>query len=167
MSHRGCITIERASREDADAILALQKLAYLSEAEILGDFTIEPLRQTRQDILAEFACRTCLKAEARKGIIGSVRAFQEGVTCHIGKLIVHPDQQHQGLGTRLLLAAEALYPESARLELFTSHKSERNLRFYAKRGYTIFKEQVVSDILTLVFLEKWKQPRAATGRHEA
>jgi hypothetical protein len=40
------IIVELASIEDAEEILALQKLAYVSEAEIIDDFTIPPLHQT-------------------------------------------------------------------------------------------------------------------------
>ena len=38
--------IEPAMIEDAAEILALQKLAYRSEAEIYNDFSIQPLLQT-------------------------------------------------------------------------------------------------------------------------
>ena len=40
------MSIEQATIEDAQEILALQKLAYTSEAEIYNDFTILPLHQT-------------------------------------------------------------------------------------------------------------------------
>lgn len=35
--------IEKASINDAEEILRLQKLAYISEAEIYDDFNIQPL----------------------------------------------------------------------------------------------------------------------------
>lgn len=38
--------IERASLEDAKEILELQKLAYVSEAEIYNDYSIPPMMQT-------------------------------------------------------------------------------------------------------------------------
>ena len=38
--------ITQATAEDAAAILALQRLAYQSEAEVYGDFSIPPLTQT-------------------------------------------------------------------------------------------------------------------------
>ena len=40
------LSIERAAVEDAPEILALQKAAFRSEAELYGDFSIEPLVQT-------------------------------------------------------------------------------------------------------------------------
>ncbi|WP_198936768.1 hypothetical protein [Domibacillus epiphyticus] len=38
--------IKQASNQDAEEILALTKLAYMSEAEIYNDYTIHPLTQT-------------------------------------------------------------------------------------------------------------------------
>lgn len=154
MTPAGDIVIKKASTEDAEEILALQKLAYVSEAEILDDFTIPPLHQTTGDILSEFDNQVFLKVELKGRIIGSVRCRMEDGTCYIGKLIVHPDRQNCGIGTKLLKAAESQYPNADRYELFTSHKSEKNLHIYDKCGYRVFKSKEVSDKLTIVFLEK-------------
>lgn len=153
------ITIERASVKDAQEILALQKLAYRSEAEIIDDFFIPPLHQTLDETLAEFQEQTVLKIQLGERVIGSVRAYQKGETCYIGKLIVHPDFQNHGIGSRLLRAAEELFPEAERYELFTGEKSERNLYLYRKYGYRAFKIKQVSEKLTLVFLEKINRDR--------
>ena len=82
------------------------------------------------------------------------RASIERGTCHIGKLIVHPNHQNLGIGTILLSAAEQHFPEAQRYELFTGQESEKNLHIYRKNGYRNFKNQKVSKKLTLVFLEK-------------
>ena len=148
------IIIKRASIEDAEEILELQKLSYVSEAEILDDFTIPPLHQTIDEILSEFSHQLFLKVEFENRIIGSVRSYLENRTCYIGKLIVHPDYQNCGIGTRLLSAAENQFPDAQRYELFTGRKSEKNLHIYKKNGYRIVKSKVVSMKLTLVFLEK-------------
>jgi ribosomal protein S18 acetylase RimI-like enzyme len=146
--------ITRIEKIDLPEILALQHLAYESEARLLDDFTIPPLLQTLEEIEREFASGVFLKATDENGkIIGSVRAHSAGETVYVGKLIVQPELQGQGIGTRLLNAIEAELP-SARYELFTSHKSLRTLRLYEHLGYERFKEQKISDKLTLVFLEK-------------
>lgn len=147
-------TIEFASIDDADQILELQKLAYISEAEVNDDFTIPPLHQTITEIRSEFSQQVFLKATIEDKIIGSVRCYLEKGTCYIGKLIVHPDWQNRGIGTRLLYAAEKQFPNADRYELFTGQKSEKNLHIYEKCGYRRFKRQVESDKLTLLFLEK-------------
>lgn len=146
--------IVSATADAADEILALQKLAYLSEAQIIDDYTIPPLHQDLEEILSEFESQIFLTATDENTVIGSVRCRLEEGTCFIGKLIVHPDHQNGGLGKRLLKAAEERFPEAQRYELFTGQRSEKNLHIYASSGYQPFKTQVVSDKLTLVYLEK-------------
>jgi ribosomal protein S18 acetylase RimI-like enzyme len=79
----------------------------------------------------------------------------DGETCFIGKLIVHPDFQNRGIGSKLLTDIEKRLRHARRYELFTGHKSQRNLSFYRKRGYAVFRRQKVSDALTLVFMQKY------------
>ncbi len=148
------IQIEKAKVEDAAEILALQKLSYLSEAEIIDDFTIPPLQQTIAEILSEFDYQLFLKAKQNNKIIGSVRAFIKEGTCYIGKLIVHPDQQNSGLEKRLLNEIEKRFTNSERYEIFTGEKSDHNQHFYKKRGYMTFKSEKLSRKLTLLFMEK-------------
>ena len=148
------MVIEQAQTSDAPVILALQKLAYLSEAEIWQDYTIPPLTQTLEEIEREFQSRTVLKVILDGKIIGSVRAHLQEGTCYIGRLIVHPDFQNQGIGAKLLREIEGRFAQARRYELFTGEKSERNLYFYQKWGYRIFRKEELTDKVTLVFLEK-------------
>lgn len=146
--------IIRAKKEDLEEILALQYLAYQSEARLFGSMDIPPLKQTIEEVCDEYEKGTILKAVDDAGtIIGSVRAYQENRTVHIGKLMVHPNMQKQGLGTKLLLAIEQEYPNQ-KYELFTSTKSISNIRLYEKLGYKIFKEETVSEELQFVYLQK-------------
>jgi GNAT superfamily N-acetyltransferase len=148
------MVIEPAGFEDAEDILALQKLAYLSEAIIHDDYTIPPLHQILEETLTEFENQCVLKATLERRIIGSVRAHMRAGTCYVGKLIVHPDFQNRGIGTRLMHEIEGCFPDAERYELFTGHKSQRNLYLYQKLGYRPFKSEMISEKLTLVFLEK-------------
>ena len=66
------MTISRATKEDLPAILALQYLAYQSEAILLQNFSIPPLKQTLADLEAEFERGVVLKAEEGGMIAGSV-----------------------------------------------------------------------------------------------
>ena len=146
--------IERAVTDDAEAILALQKLAYRSEAEIYNDFTIPPLTQTLEGIKKDFENQFFLKAIIDGKIIGSVRAFVKEGTCYVGRLIVHPDFQNRGIGTHLMNRIEKDFKEAKRFEIFTGHKSERNLYLYQKLGYQPFKSVKANEKLTIVYLEK-------------
>lgn len=139
---------------DAPTILALQKLAYHSEAVLNDDFTIPPLTQTLPEIEADFQQQVYLKAVLGGTIVGAVRGYEKDGTCYIGRLIVHPDRQNRGLGTQLMKAIEARFPAAQRYELFTSENSARNLYLYQKLGYRPFRKVQLNDKVTLVYLEK-------------
>ena len=49
---------------------------------------------------------------------------------------------------------EAVFSKADRFELFTGHKSDRNLHLYQKLGYCTFRKKIVNEKLTLVYLEK-------------
>ena len=148
------MVIESAEAGDAKEVLALQKLAYRSEAEIYRDYTIPPLTQTLEEIETDFENQLVLKGSVNGKIVGSVRACMREGTCFIGRLVVHPDFQSRGVGTRLMAEIEKRFGQAERYELFTGHRSKRNLRFYQKLGYKAFRSEKVTEDLVLVFLEK-------------
>lgn len=146
--------VVRAEKRDLQKILDLQHLAYQSEARLFDNQDIPPLKQTLTDVGNEYQKGIILKAlDEDKTIIGSVRAFCDNGTVYIGKLMVHPSKQGQGIGTKLLLEMEKQYPDQ-RYELFTSTKSEKNIALYQKLGYKIFDEKQVTQELRFVYMEK-------------
>jgi ribosomal protein S18 acetylase RimI-like enzyme len=148
------VNIEKASVSDAEKILELQKLSYKSEAELYNDFTIPPMIQTIQEMGDDFAHQMFLKVEENGRIIGSVRAYEKDGTCYIGRLVVHPDYQNKGIGTKLMREIENMFKDCRRFELFTGNKSEKNLMLYQKLGYKRFKDHRINDQVSLVYLEK-------------
>ena len=148
------IKIVTATRDDLHAILALQKLAYRSEAEIYKDYTLPPLLQDESSIVKEFEAGTILKAVSEDRIIGSVRTLQSEEICHIGKLIVAPEASGRGLGKRLMAAIEKTYAHAESFKLSTGHKSLKNLNLYENLGYRVVGMEPVTANLTLVKMEK-------------
>ncbi|MFA7405129.1 MAG: GNAT family N-acetyltransferase [Pelobacteraceae bacterium] len=151
------INIRHANIADAEEILEIQKLAYQSEAIIYNDWSIPPLTQTLEEIKQGFAENTFLKACESCKIIGSVKVSINNENHEIGRLIVHPDFQGKGIGTQLMLAVEAEFPMAKRFELFTGSKSVRNIHLYEKLGYKIFMRKQLSELVELVFMEKYRQ----------
>ena len=62
--------IIQAQLEDLEAILLLQYTAYQSEAAIHNDYTIQPLRQTLDELIEEYHKSVILKAVLDDKIIG-------------------------------------------------------------------------------------------------
>ena len=153
LHHWQNVTVTSATVADLEVILALQKLAYRSEAERYNDFDLPPLHQTPAEIQADFARMAFFKATAGERIVGSVRGYAKDGTCYVGRLIVHPDVQNRGIGARLMQALEQHFSTARRFELFTGHKSEPALHLYHKLDYREFKRQNMPTH-TIVFLEK-------------
>ena len=146
--------IKKASIDDCEEILKLQKIAYQSEAKIYNNYSIPPLVETIENTLEDFSHKIFLKVTIDNKIIGSVRAYQDNNTCFIGKLIVHPKYQDQGIGTLLLQTIESNFPEVERYELFTGEMSEKNLYLYQKLGYQVYKTEILNEKLNIHYLEK-------------
>lgn len=72
-------------------------------------------------------------------LVASARARAEGTIVLIGRIVVAPDLQGRGLGTRMLRAVEVevlrTHPTVYAFELFTGAGSAGNLRLYRREGY--------------------------------
>ncbi|MFF8832946.1 GNAT family N-acetyltransferase [Streptomyces sp. NPDC015131] len=154
------VTISAAGAQDAEQILKLQYLCYQSEAELYGDYAIEPLTQTLDDLRAELDRGHALVARLGDEVIASVRGeLDDSGTVTIGKLIVHPRLRRHGLGGRLLDAIEGHFatggtPAAKRFQLLSGHRSESGLRLYRKKGYEAVATSEIGPRLTVVTLEK-------------
>jgi GNAT superfamily N-acetyltransferase len=147
------IIIEPATVSEASQILEIQKAAFRYEAEIYGRDDLPPVRQTLESMIYDFGKYDFFKASYKEEIIGSVRAQVNGNTCYIGRLIVLPKYHKRGIGSKLMDSLEQKYA-GYRFELFTGKKSIDNIRFYSKRGYSIYDEFSEADNIVLVKMEK-------------
>ena len=148
------MNIYKADHKDLDEILRLQYLAYQSEAVLFGTDDIPPLKQTLDEVIAEYEKGIILKLVTDDNvIIGSVRAREENKSVYIGKLMVHPEHRHKGYGTRLLTEIEKCFT-CERYELFTSTRSVDNIRLYEKNGYKEYKREALNNELIFVYMQK-------------
>lgn len=148
------MNIQKATIDDLQEILDLQKKAFYSEAVLYNDFNISPLHQTIEEITQEFFHKQILLIKQENRIIASVRFYKENTTGHIGKLIVHPDFQNIGLGRILMNEAEKQLQNCLRVELFTGSLSIKNIHLYKSLGYSIFNEIKETEHVSLVIMEK-------------
>ena len=174
----------RADKSDAPEILALQKIAYQSEAELYGDDSLPALQQRLEDLEDDFERRPqreatvlgargdldrnaddsdriiFLKAVVNGKIIGSIRGYAVEDTAYLSRLIVHPYFRKRGIGRRLLDEIEQALPGVTRFETKTGHQSKRNLYQLTRRGYQTFKTEPFTPAITWVYLQK--ERKAAT-----
>ncbi len=149
--------IEKAKESDLSEILFIQKKAFLEVARqfSIEETTLPPLRQTYEEINSEFSESLFLKAVDNGKIVGSVRATGKDDTCHIKRLVVLPEYQNRGIGTKLMREIEGSFQDQVqRYELFTGSRDERNRHLYKKLGYRIFKEEKLNNAITFIFMEK-------------
>ena len=148
------MNIQPALQQDLPEILAVQREAFEAEAQLVNDWNIPPLTQTLDELTNDWRKGIMLKAVNEDGIIvGTVRGHNAPDGFYIGRLAVLPQWQGRGMGTALLEAIIAI-AEACRLVLFTSTKSERNLRLYEKFGFTHFKKSTTATGVPLIWLEK-------------
>jgi ribosomal protein S18 acetylase RimI-like enzyme len=148
---------------DAGELLTLQRAAYTTEGQIYGDPFIPPLTQTLEELAQELRdAALALKAVLGTRMVGAVRAHLDGTTARIGRLMVAPDLQGQGIGTQLVRAAEnALADQVERFELFTGNGNPANMRLYLRIGYRERRSEDAGNGLTLVHLDKSANPGRA------
>ena len=152
------LEISLADKDDLQQILELQKECYQTEAELHNEYSIPPLTQTYNSINQEIEQGILfLKGTIDQQLVGSVRGQIKDDTAYIGRLIVKKEFQNNGFGQALMRKIENQLSNCGRYELFTGHKSEKNIKLYQKLGYNEFKREYINDNLTLVYLEKIRQ----------
>ncbi len=134
--------IAPAEPADAGQILTLQRACWLQEQQANPGVRIPALHETLDDVRGWLAEWTVLTVHRGERLVGAARARAEGELWDVGRLMVAPDLQGQGLGRALLEAIEAAAPPDATtLVLFTGAGSVDNLRFYRRAGYRVRGEE--------------------------
>ena len=147
------ITIHPLSVDDAGEILTLQRAAFLSEAQIYGDLQSPALTQTLEQLQSELSDADGFVARAGHRIVGAIRTREADDLLLIGRIAIAPDMQGEGIGGRLLEAAEQA-SGAREAELFTGSRSEANLRLYERCGYVESERVDQGEGVSLVFLRK-------------
>lgn len=132
------VALVRLSAVDAGEVLTLQRAAYVTEAQAHGDLALPPLVQSLAELAVELTDPKVLALGLREGarLVAAVRVRIEDEAAELGRLVVAPDQQRHGLGSRLLREAEKQVPERVQLlRLFTGEHSAANQRLYKRHGY--------------------------------
>lgn len=147
--------IERVNECDLQAVLSLQKAAFMEVAKQMNNYDIPPLLQDIQGIRSDFDTCVILKyISSENQIVGSIRGnIYDDNICHIGKLIVHPAFQNRGIGKALMCEIEKQFPSCLKFTLFTGEETPNTLHLYTKVGYhVVYKKEI--DGINLIHMEK-------------
>ncbi|NMM92072.1 GNAT family N-acetyltransferase [Rhodococcus sp. SRB_17] len=147
--------------EDAGELLTLQRAAYVTEAQAHADLNLPPLTQSLEEVVTELSdpevTAIGLRSEASR-LVAAVRLNISSTDPHVaelGRLVVAPDLQGRGLGSRLLGLVETRLPATVTdLLLFTCEHSVGNLRLYGRFGYRETHRTPTSGGYALVHLSK-------------
>ena len=117
----------RGALPDVETCLALRRAVGWPVPE--ADALARALSGTLYSVIAEVAGRT----------VGMTRVLGDGVLCFLVQdLIVHPDYQRQGVGTRLMDAAMAYIDSHAARKAYVALFSARGLEhFYERYGFVV------------------------------
>jgi tRNA (guanine37-N1)-methyltransferase len=128
-----------ATAADAGELYTLQRACWLQELEANPGVVIPALAESLDDVVAGLEIHRTWTVRRAGRLVGSVRArLTSGGGWDVGRLMVAPDLQGQGLGRLLLEHAEAAAPAQATTYvLFTGARSTANLRMYKRAGYRL------------------------------
>ncbi len=131
--------VRAAVPADAGEIYTLQRACWLQELEANPGVVIPALTESLDDVRAGLDAHHTWVVRRAGRLVGSVRArLTSRGGWDIGRLMVAPDLQGQGIGRFLLEHAEAAAPPDATSYLlFTGARSAGNLRMYKKAGYRL------------------------------
>jgi ribosomal protein S18 acetylase RimI-like enzyme len=149
------VAIRLAIRDEAEAVAAAVRRAFVTEAEIYGA-DVPPLHESAQDVLDTFdAGDVTFVADAGGAVVGTVRGETlAGGEVMIRRLGVDEEWRGRGIARALMIALEAAYADAPRIELFTGSLSTAALALYGSLGYEYVRTETIAPGVELLYLEK-------------
>jgi len=150
------ITIEKATIFDINELFELQKVAFESEAVIVGNRNIPALIETMADFESDFINWTTLVIKnIENKIIASARykISTNDTVIEIGRVMVHPEYRKQGYA-KILLEEIENQNQNKTLELYTCAKNVPSISLYKRMGFSPYKTIKDEHALEFIYLRK-------------
>ena len=150
------ILFKKATLEDAEELLNIQRKSFKEALELYQDFDTNPKFEKIEKISHKIRNHYYYKIIVDRIIIGGAHAYKNG-DCHyyINRVFIHPDFENLGIGKKAMEFIENELPDAKVLSLETPHKSLKNHYFYEKLGYTrTGKVEEINENLKLIYYEK-------------
>ncbi len=131
------ISVREARESDLEALLTVQKAAFMRYTDFLQPEQLPPLNESIDQVRTDLRLKTILVSENGSGISGSIRYSVKAGVCIIERLSVIPKQQGRGVGRALVKAVEERAAGKAhKIYLETGLLAHNLLLFYTKLGYS-------------------------------
>lgn len=146
--------IVEARPQDAQVILAIQRQAFAPAAVRYDDARLPPLVETVQEVERDIRDNVVLVAVDDGEVVGSVRGTERDGCVHVGRLVVSPARQREGIARQLMLEMENRFDSAPCFELFTGNMNEPGMGLYLQLGSVEVERRPVKGDLELVYLRK-------------
>lgn len=150
------IALKKASVDDADELLALQREVFMPLYKKYHDHETSPVTQTMERFSARFERGEYYKILFEGKLAGSVFVYEKSpglMRLHI--INVLEKHHNKGIAQEVMKMLEHMYPEADAWELDTILNEERNCYLYEKMGYKRTGEaKEVNKDLTLIRYRK-------------
>lgn len=143
-----------ATLDDMHELLELQRRAYAPAFGSL-DWTDEsPLDETLEHLCQEFRRCTIYKVQNAEGqIIGSIRGNVADGSLWMGRMMVHPDYQGQGIGRFMFYEIQRLMPHR-QAWFWACLQMSATYNFYLRQGFKPTGILNENPKLTWIYMEK-------------
>lgn len=150
------IVLKKASTEDAEELLALQREVFMPLYKKYKDHETSPVTQTMERFSAKFKRGDYYKIVFEGRLAGSVHVYEKSpglMRLHIINILER--YHNKGIAQDVMKRLELMYPEAEAWELDTILTEERNCYLYEKMGYKRTGDaKVINEDLTLISYRK-------------
>lgn len=139
-------------RDETTELLALQKLAYRKEADLIGSDQIPLLHETLEALQQSTETFYGYFLDGR--LAGAVSYKHEGDLLDIYRMMVHPDYFRRGIARALLQFVERCEPDVKRIIVSTGSLNAPARTLYEREGFRVTTEEEIVSRLWITHFEK-------------
>ena len=151
------IKLIKATVDDAQNLLAMQKICFMPHLQRYRDYESSPATATIDTILWIIENENYYKIMYDNKCVGAINVRKDNDLGEykLRTINILPEYQGKGVGQVAIPLAEQLFPDATKWYLETLADMPENRHLYEKMGYVFTgKTEMINERLTLVFYEK-------------
>jgi GNAT superfamily N-acetyltransferase len=149
------VSLDITNANDAEEVWALQHPAYRVEAALIGIVDLPPLQDTIKSL--QVSGETFLGYRNAEGELKGALSFEweRAGYCTLCRLMVHPDNMRQGIGSLLLRQFLSQLPDNSVASVAAEIRNLPALALYKQFGFVQLDTYQPAPHLTMVLLERF------------